>query len=738
MQNDGQDAASARTSRSIGEVDQSFYLIGVGASAGGLDAIKQLISQIPTGFPHSFVIIQHLSPDYKSLMSDILGRETIMPVSEVADHMPIESGHIYLIPPKSNVVIQGTEDDISLAAEEGVVAPVNGLRFSLVDPSPRPQLNLPIDLFFHSLAEAVAERSIAIVLSGTGSDGSRGLRGIKDRDGFVLVQDPETAAFDGMPRAAIGTKIVDLVCSPDAMIGELQRYLQMREGGVVSVDTLFEGAESEFADLLKLISETADIDFSQYKEPTLKRRIARRMVLRKCDTVSEYLKIARADPSEVSVIYREFLVGVTNFFRDLPSWRDLEAEYLPRIFANAKKGETVKVWSVGCSTGEEAYTIAFLIEAYRRRNEIETEFRVFASDVNASAIAIAKEGVYPNSTLDEIPNEFREQNFFTFHGESFHISQSIRSRVIFSSHNVLENAPYVRTDLIVCRNLMIYLSPEMQKKVLSVFSFSLRKNGFLFLGAAENIGRNSAGFDAMRGPGRIFQNVRKAPVDLPNTRSGAHLPLLHAGLTPMPRARRIATREIQRQNSETTSFLPKLLMQLNTAVFILNENGHIVETFGDYRRYLSMPEDAFSSNLVELVTGRLRSTISLLFRRASTEGAGEKRSIRLLEDPDSNYVDVYSQKIEWESYPTAYLFMIQVSQPPTVAVGDGNGADRAAVQPALIGQLESEIEALQEMLSVTAEDLGVSNEELQTTNEELTASNEELQANNEEMQSINE
>ncbi|MGB0904509.1 MAG: chemotaxis protein CheB, partial [Mangrovicoccus sp.] len=313
--------------RKLGQVDKSFYIIGVGASAGGLDAIKQLIGQAGPDFPHTFVIIQHISPDYKSLMPEILARDTKLTVSEVSDDMEVRPGHIYLIPPRSNVVIQGTEDDTSAELEPEITG-FSGLKFSLVEPSPRPKLNLPIDLFFHSLAEAVGARSIAIILSGTGTDGSRGLRAVKDRDGFVMVQDPESAAFDGMPMAAIGTKLVDVVTTPDAMLPEIQRFLALREDGIINPDKLFHNADTEFHQLMSAVAREADLDFSLYKEPTLKRRIARRIGLKKFSTVAEYLEYVNETPSELSILHREFLVGVTNFFRDLPAWTYLEENVL--------------------------------------------------------------------------------------------------------------------------------------------------------------------------------------------------------------------------------------------------------------------------------------------------------------------------------------------------------------------------------------------------------------------------
>ncbi|MEM1272766.1 MAG: chemotaxis protein CheB [Pseudomonadota bacterium] len=724
--------------RKLGKVDPSFYIIGVGASAGGLDAIKQLIGQAPEGFSHTFVAIQHISPDYKSLMPEILARETRLPVREVLDDMAVEPGHIYLIPPKSNVIIQGTGEDASPAGSGADRGDGVGLRFSLVPPMPRPQLNLPIDLFFHSLAEAVGDRAIAIILSGTGTDGSRGLRGIKDRDGFVLVQDPQTANFDGMPNSAIATNLVDIVTPPDGMISELQRYISMREDGIINVEALFSNADSEFKELLALISDIADIDFAQYKEPTLKRRIARRIGLNHFGSVREYTAFARERPHELALLHREFLVGVTNFFRDLPSWNVIRDTVIPKLFAQGDDSDIIKIWSVGCSTGEEAYTIAMLMEDYRRTRNISREFRIFATDVNADAIRTAKEGVYPESVIEEIPPEFHGSEYLNFHSGTFHISKTIRARVIFSEHNSLEDPPYINTDMVICRNVLIYLSSDMQKKVLSLFSFSTRKDGFLFLGAAEHVARQSTNFEVENSSARIYRNVRKPKRGVAHTSS---IDRAHSVTVTMPRGRRLATREAQRSNSTYSGVLASVLTQLDGCVFLIDETGHILESFGNYRDFLVLPEHAFSSNIYDVIHDRLKSAVSLQVRRAEAEGSAAITGVKCNVDNDVRLVDVYCARVEWEGTTTNYSIMLRNTGDLSDEVQSRNAAVRGEVtgdRDTAIARLESEVESLQEMLSVTAEDLGVANEELQTTNEELTVSNEELQANNEEMQSINE
>ena len=733
---DDSGVSDSEAERKLGTVDKSFYLIGVGASAGGLDAIKQLISNIPSNFPHSMVIIQHISPDYKSMMSEILGRETSLPVQEVNDNMEVEPGRIYLIPPKSNIVIQGTKDDSNHGPTENDVSDFKGLRFSLVDPTPRPGMNLPIDVFFSSLAEAVGDRGVAIVLSGTGSDGSRGLRAVKDREGFVMVQDPGTAAFDGMPRAAVATGIVDLVLSPDGMIGEMNRYFEMRASGIMSVASVFRKADDDFAELRALVSSKAEIDFSLYKEPTLQRRIARRMALAGHATLAEYLAHVREDTSELNILFREFLVGVTNFFRDQPVWNAVRETVVPKLFESGDKSQPVRVWSAGCSTGEEPYTIAMILEHYRLEHGIDRDFRIYATDVNENAILAAKEGVYPDSVREEIPGEFIDPKYLTLQSGTFSVSQSIRRRVIFAVHNVTEDPPYTRTDMLVCRNLLIYLSPDVQARLMTQFSFSLRKEGVLVLGAAEIPGQHAAMFETLVSRYRIYRNTRRIETVYSRTTSHEYPGEL------MPRSRRVAGRSSGTdQNIE--DLLTATLEETATCIAIVDGNGKLIRIYGKHDKLLRMPESDFSPNLLELVDERLRSALSVALRSAELNGVSRKENIRLAEDEERRSVDLTCRKIAWKQHSAALAVILKsrvAPQAPANAPSRPNvlkSEDNVALED-YVESLEGELQSLQDMLSATAEDLGAANEELQTTNEELIASNEELQANNEETQSINE
>lgn len=707
------------------ETGHGFYIIGIGASAGGLDAIRQFISQIPPDFSHTLVIIQHISPDYKSMMSDILGRETAHTVVEVKDGVTVEPRHIYLIPPGSNVLVEKSDRDGAAGSD---------MRLVLVDPTPRPKLNLPIDLFFASLAEAAGDRAIAIVLSGTGSDGSRGLRKIKDNEGFVIAQTPETAGFDGMPSAALGTGIVDLTLPPDAMIKEITRYLEMRQSGVLSVSSLFTDDESHFQKLLRMVGDYAEIDFTQYKEPTLKRRIARRVALTGCISLKQYLAYIEDHETEVSLLHREFLVGVTNFFRDRAAWEALEKTVIPELFKDADPSEAVKVWSVGCSTGEEAYSIAMLMEKWRSENGIERDFRVIATDINDDSVRIARDGIYPKSALDEIPEEYHQSAYLTAAGGTIKISGQIKNKIMFSQHNIVDHMPFINTELIICRNLLIYLTPELQNKLLTIFSFSLKSEGYLFLGAAETVARSDSVFAPAAERIKIFKNLgrERARIGFVNE-IGLSFGKTVSKVQQLPAMRK-------KTDDRVAGLFRQILNRVDACVAIIDEGGQVLDTFGNYRDFLRLPDDAFTSNLLDLVDDRMRAAIALVLRRASMGDGNAETRIKYADDGFMRQIDIECAETFWESYSRTFAITLKNTESVPLSPTEQEVADRtySEVDKSYVLKLEAELGTAQEMLASSFEDLGAANEELQASNEELQAANEELQANNEEVQSVNE
>ena len=729
----------------IGEVDTSYFLVGVGASAGGLEAIKTFLAPIPANCPHSFIFIQHMSPDYKSVMGELLSRETSLTIAEVENNMVVQPGHVYIVPPNANVIIRGTHPGdnrkrpVPRPSPGKAAAKVQpaGLHFSLVEQPPRPQLNLPIDLIFQSLAEAVGERAVAVILSGTGSDGSRGLRAIKDSDGMVMVQDPETAAFDGMPKAAIGTHLPDMVLPPDQMARELYRYFDLHRTGSIQLERVFEGESEKIHDLLETISKEARIDFAQYKMPTLQRRIARRMTIKDCTNLDDYVALLRNNPDEGAILCREFLVGVTHFFRDYPGWEAMRRMVLPELFANHQGEGPIKIWSVGCSTGEEAYTIAMLMDSYQREIGARVDFRIFATDVNENAISAAKEGIYPESALEDVPEKYTS-DYLAFRRGGVYVSEKIRNKIVFSTHNVATDPPYIHTDLVVCRNMLIYMTPALQSQVLTTFSFALRPGGYLYLGASETIERSSSRFQPVDVRWRIFSNVSKATAaDTARRNSKKHF--TPAFQPAIQRSRHVGPPSISGFNKEMISLL---LTEVESCAIMINEYLQVIETFGDYRSFLTLPDTGFSANLPDLVSERLVSTLSIVVRRAEKEGVSKYGPVKIVEGENVTSVQLQCVKTSADDGSSLYAVIFRkIDQFPQTEMADAEARENTAElreHARYVTELEAELGATRETLEATVEDLGVSNEELQTSNEELMSANEELQSTNEEMQSVNE
>ncbi|MEM6906757.1 MAG: CheR family methyltransferase, partial [Pseudomonadota bacterium] len=526
--------------------------------------------------------------------------------------------------------------------------------------------------------------------------------------------DPETAAFDGMPRSAMATGIVDMTLAPDAMIGEIWRYIEMRERGIDSVDRVFTDVGQEFSELLKLVSDKADIDFSLYKSPTLKRRVARRMALKGQDTLKSYLSLLNTDKTELNVLHREFLVGVTNFFRDRPVWDALEEIALPVLFKRDKDAGPVRVWSVGCSTGEEAYTLAMLLQKFCSENELDRDFRIYATDVNETAIEAAKQGIYPDSVREEIPPLMLERGYLTFQSGTFKVAPALRNKVFFAAHNVIDDAPYTRTDLIVCRNLLIYLSPDVQAKVMAHFAFSLRKGGYLMLGAAEGPGQHGGYFDAVAHKPRIYRNTRLLDATAKRGDLSSDFPVADRF---MPRTRRMSARA-NSPGADLAQLFQDTMLEDGACVCVVDDQHKVLRTFGDHKAFLQMPSGGFTAHITELVEDRLRSAVTLVLRRAETEGKAEKHGLRLVDGEQISQVELSCRKMSWEAQSVAYAvkFRQQVEM-VRKALEPAEPEHEEVPNSAYVQHLESEVQSLQDMLSATAQDLGASNEELQTTNE---------------------
>lgn len=467
------------------DTSQGYYIIGIGASAGGLEALVNFFHNMPSDSGMAFVVVQHLSPDYKSLMDELLARHTNMEIIKITDGMTIMPDRIYLLPPKKNLTIFNRQ-------------------LLLTTPDPALPFNLPIDFFFRSLAEDQEEKSVGIILSGTGSDGSRGIQAIKKAGGMVMVQDEQSAKFDGMPRSAIGTGLADYVEIPEKMPEIILSFISHPLiAGTSRNIAEFSQDETEMAKLIAMIRTRTGVDFSFYKQATIQRRIERRMGMSQTVNLRGYLKYINEHNEEIDALYRDMLIGVTRFFRDKDEFDYLKKNIIPVLFKNCLKNKIIRAWVAGCSTGEEAFTIAILLYDYMLSLKDHYEIKVFATDIDNDAIIKAGHGIYPEGIAADMDPVFLDK-YFDRTAEGFRVKRHIRELVIFARQNILKDPPFTKIDIITCRNLLIYLRTRLQKDVLALFHFALKDKGYLFLGPSESVGDASDYFLAEHRSVKVF------------------------------------------------------------------------------------------------------------------------------------------------------------------------------------------------------------------------------------------
>lgn len=699
-----------------GEGQGPLFYVGVGASAGGLEAIEALFNEMPSDTGMAFVVIQHLSPDYKSMMVELLSKRTDMPVIRAEDGMSVEPNHVYLIPPKVNLTI------------------FHG-KLLLSEQDHKHGLNLPIDIFLRSLAEDQGRRSVGIVLSGTGSDGMRGVRAIKEAGGMVMIQTAESAKFDGMPRSAISTGLADFILPSDKMAEQLVKF--SRSPLVAKADySRLSTAETDLDRIFAMLREKHKVDFTHYKPSTVNRRIERRMTVNQTDTLQEYVRLLEQMPRELTMLYRELLIGVTSFFRDSKAFDILSQSALPDLFEEMDK-RSYRFWVAGCSTGEEAYSLAILCREYMQASGKSFDFKIFATDIDQDAILTAGNGVYPASLIADLPVEL-QQKYFRAHNGDYQVVRELREQIVFAQHNVISDPPFTNIDMVSCRNLLIYLEPVLQEKVQDLFNFSLNPGGVLFLGSSETPGRHLDAFDPIDQKWRIYKSKgrRMAPRDGVVPR-----PLFRAG-PPV----RLPGSVRPRVEMDDSRFLDRLLQTLIVdyvpLVLVVNEQMELVYTLGNTTDLLAVPVGRLQYGISKMLPREISIPLTTSVQRAIRKGEDVAfTNIRFSRDDVSRHLNLRVK-----------LLPAKKTQEPLVAVliedasTDASSA-RHEEEPAFdfesgvqqrIGDLEQELQFTKENLQATIEELETSNEELQATNEELLASNEELQSTNEELQSVNE
>lgn len=728
-------------------------VVGVGASAGGLEALEEFFQEMPIDCGLAFVVIQHLSPDYKSLMVELLSKKTKLSVQRAEDGVPVQPGCIYLIPPKKNMTIF---HGALILEEQKKTGPIN----------------LPIDIFFQSLAVDQGERAVGIVLSGTGSDGTRGVRRIKEMGGMIMVQDEESAQFDGMPRAAKSTGTADYILPPRKMASPLINYTRHpRESREERAAALLEDNTTMNRLFAELRART-QVDFSFYKPSTLVRRIERRMMICQISTVEDYLKHLYRNPGETVTLSKELLIGVTSFFRDPAVMKSLREDYLPPLLQKIQDRE-IRFWIAGCSSGEEAYSLAIMIRETMEALGIMRDIKIFATDLDSDAIAKAGRGLYPESIAADLSPALLSKYFYQ-QDHNYLITRNIREMVVFARHNVVKDPPFTNIDLISCRNLLIYMQPVLQQKALEFFHFSLNTGGILLLGTSETIGGLTSLYEPLHQKHKIYHALggsqrmprpplggaaqedasrkdasREKPPGAEKTKTeGLAFPLYpkeRKGYAGYQGSRETAEGQLMARFLDTAgqSYLPLSI--------IVNQEMEILHIIGDSQGYLKVPSGKAVYDISRMASRDLAIPLSTGIQkvfRTGEEMAYKNIMLTGLKEADGVHMRIAPLPGKKTQEPLVAVFLEEFRKEARPVRGEqktdnteemvGEIYDAREEAQQRIADLEQDLQFSKENLQATIEELETANEELQATNEELLASNEELQSTNEELQSTNE
>ena len=710
-----------------------FPVVGIGASAGGLAAFEAFFSGMPADKDPdmAFVLVQHLAPDHKSILTELIRRYTRMQVFEVEDGMVVRPNCAYIIPPGRDMAF------------------LNGA-LQLLEPGEPRGHRLPINFFFHSLALDRHERAIGIILSGTGSDGAQGLRAIKGEGGMVMAQNTASSEFDGMPRSAMATGLVDYELPPAEMPAQLIAYASHAFGMLPRTATLLpQQGGNALNKIFVLLRAQTGHDFSKYKPSTINRRIGRRLAVHQIEGLESYVKFLQQTPNEVDALFRDLLIGVTNFFRDAEVFKMLEGEVVPKLFEGRQTGTAVRLWSAGCSTGEEAYSLAILLAERMETIKHSYKVQVFATDIDSRAIAAARAGVYPASLSADITPE-RLARFFTAgpEGGTYRVNKSIRDMVIFSEQDVIKDPPFSKLDLISCRNLLIYLDADLQKKLMPIFHYALNPNGILLLGTSEGIGESGDLFGVLDRKSKLYTRKEDSrhpaspvplPTVLPKPQTAANVTQL---LSPMA----TRTKDPLREQTEQA-----LLQELIPVGALVKADGEILYLHGHTGMFLEpTPGKVGTHNILKMAREGLRTALATALHKAvGTQDAVRAPGVRVKTNGHFTAANVTIRPVTNgpAASPESPLYLVILEEAPEgsgqVAGDSGQKASPAADAgtASVVQELrdkEEYIQGLREELESSSEELRSSNEEMQSVNEELQSTNEELETAKEEMQSVNE
>ncbi len=714
-----------------------FAVVGIGASAGGLEALEQFLGHVPLASGLAYVVVQHLDPTHKGIMVELLQRATPMPVAQVTEGQRLLPDHVYVIPPGRDLAL------------------LNGV-LHLLEPAEQRGLRLPIDHFLRSLAADRREMAVGVILSGMGSDGTLGLRAIKENAGAAFVQLPASAKFDAMPRSAISAGLADVVARAEELPARILAFLkhvprlvgtapaQADSDPAADADDSASAGSFDIAKVVLLLRERTGHDFSLYRKSTLVRRIERRMALHQLPRVTDYVRLLRDNRNEAELLFQELLIGVTSFFRDPAVWEQLKAEVIPGLLAAHPEGGMLRAWVPACSTGEEAYGLAMVFKEALEQVAPETRLtlQIFATDLDKTAIDKARNGLYPAGIAADVSAP-RLQRFFVEDENGFRVSKEIREMVVFATQNVVMDPPFTRLDLLTCRNLLIYLEPELQKKLIALFHYSLLPGGALLLGSAETVAAAADLFTALPGKARLFrrlggqvyEKVGELPAVFDHNRPALVTPARVAGT--------VAEATLAAPNlKQVTEEL--LLQRFAPAAVLATAQGDIVYISGKTGRYLEPASGKANLNLISMARPGLDHALAESFHRAMRDQvAVALRRVKIGSHDGTVWVDVHIQPLAKPSTAQGLALVVFAELPPP-AEPEGTGRTGRALEDRLLTlqqelqRAHEEVQSTREEMQASQEELKSANEEMQSTNEELQSANEELSTSKEEMQSMNE
>lgn len=705
--------------------DSPIRVVAIGASAGGLEPIEQFFNTMSVDSGVAFVIVQHLSPDFRSMMDQLIARHSKMTIRHAEDGMAIQANMVYLNPPRTELTIS-----------KG--------RLRTRDYTDPETLGLPIDSFFSSLANDQGDKAIGIIMSGTGSDGSRGGLAIHEAGGTVIVQDPESAKFDSMPRAAIDRGAATLTAKPPEMPAWISRLIEGESIVLSAADSGgFDGPEQS---ILSMLQKRYGADFGYYRQTTVGRRIGRRALLNQIHSLQQYAEFVGSNPEELEALYCDLLIGVTAFFRDKEGFDLLGSAALPILASTMSERRQIRIWVPGCASGEEAYSLAILVAEFARTRGLTLNLKVFATDLHFNSLERAGAAYYDQDGLKGLPDRI-VNTYFERIGDRYQVKQNIRQLVVFSAHNLIKDPPFTRMDLVSCRNLLIYLDEIAQKKVIALFHFALRKDGVLFLGPSETTGDLESEFEVIDSRWRIYRKIRDVRL-----REATNMLPLSTGGTDDGSARQLhessrntshAVAVGAHQRQSLMASYDAVLKRFAPSSLLIDRSGELVHVFGDAERYLRVAGGVFSRKVADLVHPDLKLVVSAGLERALAQHSVPiHRNAKItLDDGTEQTVMVDIQRLDEAGSKTEHWLLTLKAKagpvPDVLTPAVGEDVDKAFYVQR-IDDLEQDLRSTEENLQTSIEELGTSNEEMQATNEELMASNEELQSTNEELHSVNE